>query len=212
MNDVTITRVPGTLMNVNSYLVESSDSVVIVDGMLTVSDAKAVRDRLDAHAKPVRGLVVTHAHPDHYAGAFEMLRGRSDVPILSTAAVKAAIERDDEAKNRIVGPMMGAEWPTQRRFPDRIVEREVALGELTFRVRDLGPGESPADSVWWLDERRLFVGDLVYNGMHAYLADGQFAAWLEQLAALEATLDRDAILYVGHGDPAGRELLGVQRR
>lgn len=212
MSNVTITRVAGTVMNVNSYLVESDDSIVIVDGMLTVSDARAVRARIDERKKPVRGLVVTHAHPDHYAGAFEILRGLLDVPIVSTAAVKDTIMRDDAVKDGIVGPMMGGEWPGERRFPDRVVSDQVELGDLTFRVDDLGPAESPADSLWSLDERRLFVGDLVYNGMHAYLADGHYAEWLAQLVALEAKLDRDAVLYVGHGEPAGRELLQTQRR
>jgi glyoxylase-like metal-dependent hydrolase (beta-lactamase superfamily II) len=160
----------------------------------------------------VRGLVVTHAHPDHYAGAHHILRGLEDVPIVATAPVKRIIERDDAVKHRIVGPMMGAEWPGERRFPDRVVTGDARLGDIAFRVRDLGPGESPADSLWLLDEQHVFVGDLVYNGMHAYLADGHHAAWLACLDELERTLDREATLYVGHGEPAGVELIRAQRR
>jgi glyoxylase-like metal-dependent hydrolase (beta-lactamase superfamily II) len=212
MSTPTVTRIAGTLMNVNSYLIATRDSVVVVDGMLTVGDARAVRAHLDQRGVPLRGLVVTHAHPDHYAGAAEILRDRADVPILATAAVKAAIERDDAVKDRIVGPMMGAEWPARRRFPDRVVAGEVALGDITLRVRDLGPGESPADSVWALDERHLFVGDLVYHGMHAYLADGYHREWLAVLDALAASVDPDATLYVGHGAPGGVELIAAQRR
>jgi len=212
MDQNVITRVGGSLMNVNSYVVESADSLVVVDGMLTLSDARAVRRRIDEARKPLRGLIVTHAHPDHYAGAAEILRGLDDVPILATPPVKRIIERDDAVKDRIVGPMMGNEWPPSRRFPDRVVTEAIDLGDLTFRVRDLGPGESPADSVWSLDERTLFVGDLVYNGMHAYLADGLFTEWLAVLARLETELDPDATLYVGHGQPAGPGLIATQRR
>jgi len=158
-------------MNVNSYLVESAESLVLVDGMLTVSDARAVRARLESSSKPLRGLLVTHAHPDHYAGAAEILAGREQVPIYSTRAVRDMIARDDALKDQIVGPMMGDQWPTRRRFPDAIVDGTLELGDLRFSVKDLGCGESPADSIWSLDERTLFVGDLVYNGMHAYLTD-----------------------------------------
>jgi glyoxylase-like metal-dependent hydrolase (beta-lactamase superfamily II) len=212
MSKTSITRISGTLMNVNSYLVETEDAVVIVDGMLTVSDARAVRARIDERKKPLAGLVVTHAHPDHYAGAGEILRGLDQVPIVATAAVKSVIERDDAVKDTIVGPMMGDEWPSERRFPDRTVKDSAELGQLTFQVRDMGPGESPADSLWSLDERRVFVGDLVYNGMHAYLADGSYREWLACLDELERTLDRDATLYVGHGEPAGVEIIAAQRR
>ena len=55
-------------MPVNTYLVEAPDGVVIVDGMLTVTDAGRVRGELDRIGKPVLGAIVTHAHPDHYAG------------------------------------------------------------------------------------------------------------------------------------------------
>jgi glyoxylase-like metal-dependent hydrolase (beta-lactamase superfamily II) len=132
MDKNAITRVGGSLMNVNSYLVESRDSLVVVDGMLTLSDARAVRRRIDEAGKPLRGLIVTHAHPDHYAGAAEILRG--------------------------------------------------------------------------------LVGDLVYNGMHAYLADGLSTEWLALLDRLEAELDPAATLYVGHGRPAGLGLIATQRR
>ena len=131
---------------------------------------------------------------------------------MATQAVKNCIERDDAVKNEIVGPMMGTEWPTARRFPDRVVQNHTQLGDIGFRVRDLGPGESPADSLWLLDESHVFVGDLVYNGMHAYLADGCYDDWLTRLAELESSTDRDATLYVGHGEPAGVQLFATQRR
>lgn len=211
MQTPNIIRIRGSVMDVNSYLIETADSIVVVDGMLTTSDARAVRAHIAERGKPLRGLVVTHAHPDHYAGAHEILRGH-DVPYLATASVAAAIARDDATKDRIVGPMMGAEWPVERRFPTAIAAARVELGDVTFTVRDVGPGESPADSLWFLDDRRLFVGDLVYNGMHAYLADGHHAPWIAILDQLAATLDQDAMLYVGHGEPGGRALLAAQRR
>jgi len=199
-------------MDVNSYLVEQGDTIVVVDGMLTVSDARAVRAHIDERGKILAGLVVTHAHPDHYAGAAEILRGRSNVPIVATDAVRRAIERGDAAKNAIVGPMMGDEWPSRRQFPNQTVVGSVELGSLSFSVRELGAGESPADSLWFLDESRIFVGDLVYNGLHAYLADGHYEDWLACLEQMHSSLDRGATLYVGHGQPGGVELLAAQKR
>jgi glyoxylase-like metal-dependent hydrolase (beta-lactamase superfamily II) len=213
MSQIKIHRVEGSVMAVNSYLVESSSGVVVIDGMLTVSDARAVRRALDEIGKPVHGGVVTHAHPDHYAGFAELLRGL-DVPLFATAAVRRAIERDDEVKNAIVGPMMGDEWPKLRVFPDHEVTpgTDVVLGDLRFTVEDVGGAESPADSLWRLDERTLFVGDLVYSGMHAYLADGFAAEWVTYLSQLERTVPADSTLYVGHGAPGGLELVAAQKR
>jgi glyoxylase-like metal-dependent hydrolase (beta-lactamase superfamily II) len=208
-----IHRVEGRVMDVNAYLIEAHSGLVLVDGMLTLSDARAVRDRIDAIGKPVLAAVVTHAHPDHYAGLAEILRGR-DVPIASTAAVRLAIERDDALKDSIVGPMMGAEWPALRTFPtqDIAADGSVQFGGITLQVTDVGAAESPADSVYRFGERSFFVGDLVYARKHAYLADGFATAWLACLERLERELPKDAVLYVGHGAPAGRELFAAQRR
>ena len=211
-----VVRIEGSVMKVNSYVVESAAGVLIVDGMLTVSDARTVRRHIDALGRPVLGAVVTHAHPDHYAGFHEMLRG-IETKVYATAQVRKAIEQDDPIKDAIVGQMMGAEWPELRVFPQSDVAAGSALsladGALVLGVRDVGPAESPADSLWMLDERAYFVGDLVYNGMHAYLADGYHHEWLQVLDRLQGELDPDATLFVGHGEPGpARVLLGAQRR
>lgn len=209
---VRVDRVEGDVMAVNSYVVHGPTGVVIVDGQLTVSDARKVRKAADAVGTPLAGVLITHSHPDHYAGIKVLLDG-IDVPIIATERVAEVIRRDDEIKNGIVGPMMGAEWPTERVFPNQTVAPDavVELGGLEFQVRDLGPGESPADSMWLLNESTVFAGDVAVHGMHAYLADGYAEEWLHNIDRLQATLPAAATLYVGHGAPAGLEILTAQR-
>jgi glyoxylase-like metal-dependent hydrolase (beta-lactamase superfamily II) len=213
MSTLRIERIAGQVMPVNSFVVHGPKGVVVVDGMLTVSDAARVRAAVERAGAPLAGVLVTHPHPDHYAGLAHIV-GPDEVPIVATRDVAAVIRRDDALKDRIVGPMMGADWPTRRLFPDHLVEggEEVSLGGLTFRVEELGPGESDMDSLWWLDPGTVFAGDLAYNGMHAYLADGRWADWLASLEALETRLDGEVTLHVGHGEPGTKALLAQQRR
>jgi glyoxylase-like metal-dependent hydrolase (beta-lactamase superfamily II) len=208
-----IDRVAGRVMPVNSFLVHGPDGLVVVDGMLTVSDAALVRQAIDEADLPLAGVVITHPHPDHYAGLWHLV-GDDDVPIVATRAVDEIIRRDDNIKNDVVGPMMGAEWPTTRRFPNQAVESggEVRLGGVRLGVEELGPGESHIDSVWHVDHVNLFAGDVAYNGMHAFLADGHWDHWLATLSRLERELPADVTLHVGHGPPAGKEQLAAQRR
>jgi glyoxylase-like metal-dependent hydrolase (beta-lactamase superfamily II) len=208
-----IDRIEGRVMPVNAFLVHGPDGVVVVDGMLTVTDAALVRQAIDDTGYPLAGVVVTHPHPDHYAGLAHLV-GTDDVPIVATNAVDAIIRRDDQLKDEVVGPMMGDEWPTRRVFPNRILNNgdDVRLGGLTLSVRELGPGESHVDSMWQLDENTIFAGDIAYNGMHAYLADGRWREWLVTLDRVEEDLPDDVTLYVGHGPPGGKDLLAGQRR
>jgi len=210
-NRVRVERIEGTVMPVNSYIVEGPEGLVIIDGQLTVSDAATVRAAVDGFGRPVAALIVTHGHPDHYAGAAAILDG-SSAPVVSTSAVAAVVVRDDAEKDSVVGPMMGDEWPTVRRFPDEIVEggTSITLGGLEFEVRDLGPGESDDDTIWSIGQNTVFSGDIAYNDMHAYLLDGHFDDWLALLARLEAELSADAELHVGHGEPTDRSVLSRQ--
>ena len=101
------------------------------------------------------------------------------------------------------------------RVPDQLVEpgEELAFGDLELAVRDLGPGESPHDCIWFLgeDQSTVFCGDQGYNHMHCYLADGHWERWLANLDRLVADLPAGVTLLPGHGDRAERELLAWQR-
>jgi hypothetical protein len=90
---------------------------------------------------------------------------------------------------------------------------ELAFGSIELAVEDLGPGESPHDSIWLLGEGReqVFSGDQAYNHMHGFLADGHWESWLTNIAGLEQRLPETAVLHVGHGEPASPGLLAWQR-
>jgi glyoxylase-like metal-dependent hydrolase (beta-lactamase superfamily II) len=159
-------------------------------------------------------VLVTHSHPDHYGGIVELVAG-DEVPVIATEGVDAVIRRDDAVKEEILRPMFGDEWPARRTFPSRTVSdgESLDLVGARFTVRDLGPGESPHDSIWPLgdDNRIVFLGDQVYDHKHSYLADGFCEQWLANIQRLEDDLPGDATLYIGHGGPANPALFAWQR-
>ena len=85
-----IERVTGTAdtVPVNAYVIEGTDGVAVVDGTLTVSGGRALRARIEAIGKPLAGVLVTHAHPDHYGGQFALAVCRQE-----TGHLSAALER-----------------------------------------------------------------------------------------------------------------------
>jgi len=189
--------------------------VVVIDATLTVSDGAALRSRVDALDKPLLGVVITHTHPDHYGGLAELVRGLH-VPVFATAGVSDVIRRDDPVKEQILRPMFGDQWVHARMFPNQVVAdgEVVALDGIRLRVTDLGPGESPHDSVWTLvdDPSVVFSADVAYDRRHCYLADGFFVEWLANIDRVRREVAVGATLHPGHGEPCGVEVLDWQER
>lgn len=201
---------------VNSYLVEGDSGVVSVDAPLLVSDARAFRARLDALGKPLAGVLITHPHPDHYNGITELVDGL-DVPIIALSDVDTEIRERDADKRAQWEPVFGDNWPKTTTFPNRVVpaEEAVELAGLRFTPVDLGVGESVSETVWMLDGQRppvAFVGDLVFEGNHPYLADGTTGAWIDSLTRAQRLLDPVTVLYVGHGTPVGHPTSVLQEQ
>jgi glyoxylase-like metal-dependent hydrolase (beta-lactamase superfamily II) len=201
---------------VNAYLVETDSGVVGIDGLLTVSAAREMRSALDRLGKPLHAVLLTHSHPDHYAGLVEIVAAGDDLPIVAPQGVIDTITADDAMKDQIVGSLFGDDWPTNRVFPNTPIRdgESLTFDGATFTVIDLGPSESPHDSPWVLgdDEQVVFLGDQIYDHKHSYLADGFYAEWLANIETLRARFPDDAVFYIGHGGPVGRDMWDWQRR
>jgi glyoxylase-like metal-dependent hydrolase (beta-lactamase superfamily II) len=199
---------------VNSYLVEGSEGVIAIDAPLLLSDGRAFRARLQALRKPLLAVLITHPHPDHYNTIGELLAGE-EVPVIAHRDVDREIRASDEAKRAQWGPMFGVEWPASVTFPNRTIsdEETVEFGDVRFTAWDFGPCESETETIWLLGDGEVaFVGDLAFNGTHAYLADGHTDAWLRAIDRAEEALAGVHTLYVGHGAAGVPALLADQRR
>ena len=210
-------RAAETGLFVNSYLIEGESSVVVVDTSLLASDIRALRARLKALHKPLRAILVTHAHPDHFNGVAGLVRD-NEVPVYAAGPVGRAITEIADAKRAQWAPVYGEEWPAETYYPNSLLAdgEQVKVDELAFTVCELGPAESHADSYITLTADGLaptaFTGDLAFHGTHPYTADGHSAAWLAALDVLAGDLTQIRTLYPGHGDPAGLGMLDDQRR
>jgi glyoxylase-like metal-dependent hydrolase (beta-lactamase superfamily II) len=210
-------RAAETGLLVNSYLIEGDEGVLVVDTNLLVSDIEALRARLDALKKPLTGVVVTHAHPDHFNGVFGLVKDR-EVPVYAAHSVARVIQEIAEAKRAQWSPTYGEEWPAETYYPNTLVAdgEPIRFEGTAVSLHEVGPAESHADSYLLVrfpgGYPVAFIGDLAFHGTHPFTADGHSGAWLAALNVLSDRLAEVRVLYPGHGEPAGPQVLADQRR
>lgn len=204
---------------VNGYLIETANGVVAIDSALTVSESKELKVELDSINKPLLAVLLTHPHPDHVAGVTYLVPRSSsgDIPIISLESVERIMNATEEAKHAQWTPVFKEEWISKWSYPNQNVrDREAfTFDGLTYRVHDFGPGgDSDANSIWILENgpRVAFVGDLIFNGHHPYIADDHIQDWLKNLDRARGLLANITTIYPGHGQPGSLDLLNSQER
>lgn len=199
----------------NAYIIEGIRSLVIIDSTLAVSTSRALKEKADSIKKPVSAVLITHGHPDHYNGVIELIKG-TKIPVIASSGVDKVIRDSDTDKEKQWKPVFKDEWPSKRAFPSEIIKsgEKLSVDGMTFTNHDLGPGESHSDSYWLLeaDETKYaFIGDVVLNGVHAYLSDGHSIEWLKNIDKLKQELKSISTIYPGHGEPGDLSLLDWQK-
>jgi glyoxylase-like metal-dependent hydrolase (beta-lactamase superfamily II) len=90
------------MLKVNAFIVEADKELVIVDTTLTMTDSKALKQKADSLGKPVAGIILTHGHPDHVAGTYNISPdGNIPVYALKYSSI-SSIERSLDAGSIIL--------------------------------------------------------------------------------------------------------------
>ena len=189
----------------SATLIYGEHDAVLIDCFLTIGQSKQLIDFVNASGKNLTYIYITHPHGDHFFGLKLMLDhfpGAKAITSASSAADMVA---------HINPETVDAFW--RPRFPGQIVDELVAPGALEGDSFEL-EGQSlqiieggftdthNSTSVWVPSIGLLVAGDVVYNGIHAYLTETTSATRKEWIKAL----DRLALLkpnYVvsGHKQP-----------
>jgi len=199
---------PGT-GTVNTYWIETpGDGLVVIDVQRDLVHAAQALAAVKAVGKPVRAILITHAHPDHYTGIGLFRQAFPGVPVYSSKATADAIRNDTYGAN--AGEQADAPDITPREFvaPGVTFDGDTTLqiDGLTIIARELGAGEAPATTAYYLPStRELFPGDAILNRLHGPLREAHTGPWLGVLDRLEAMYPNVTIVHPGHGASGPKE-------
>lgn len=186
----------------NAGFVVTGAGVVVFDalGSPALGDAliAAIRKQTD---EPIRLLVVSHYHADHFYGIPAFRRIGAEVVADARAREylnSEAAEQRLAQRRGIIGPQLGKSFTLP--LPDRWIEKNETfhMGGIDFALHRLGPAHSPDDLAMLVEpDGVLFSGDIVYAGRVPFIGEAKTRTWLvaiDRLLALPAK-----IMLPGHG-------------
>ncbi len=190
----------------NAGFVVTPAGVVVFDTLGSPSLAQAMLQRIRAVTRqPVRRVIVSHYHADHYYGVQVFKDAGAEVWAHEAARGvigSEAAQQRFEQRQQILGHWIN---PKTQRFPAPDVwlsgDTDFELGGLHFRLRHVGPAHAPEDLVMLVQEDGvLFAGDLVFKGRVPFVGEADSGLWLAALDKMMALQPKT--LVPGHGGAA----------
>ncbi len=193
--------------NSNAGFVVTDEGVVVFDALGTpaLGDALLAQIRRIT-SKPVRRVVVSHYHSDHFYGLQAMVEAGADV--WAHRSVRDYLATDAPALRLAERRESLAPWVTDEARivePHRYVDGDSSftLGGVTFHLYAAGPAHTPEDMMMLVEEEGvLFAGDLIFAGRVPFVGDADPRAWLDALDALAGR--KPSVVVTGHG-PASKD-------
>jgi cyclase len=189
-------------------IVIGANGVLVVESMLNERLANQVLRyvRELAGDKPIRYLVNTVYHGDHYYGNY--LFPTSTTIVMHTES-KKYIDSKFEADRRFMINLMGNDKgldDVKPRAGDIMIDHDTSidLGGRIVELKVFGQGQTKGDLFVWLpQEKAMFTSNAVLAEQPAlpWLLEGNHDLSLQALRKLKAFSPPDAIIIPGHGRP-----------
>ncbi|BBP05631.1 MBL fold metallo-hydrolase [Sulfuriferula plumbiphila] len=197
--------------NGNAGFVVTDDGVVAIDALGTPTlGRRMIATIRKVTRQPVRYLILTHTHPDHYYGAQAFVEAFPDIKVISHKgsvdyAYSSTIQRS-VAYRKVFLPtdMKGfkAVVPNVLIDAPRFGKTTFKLGAKTFDLYNVDYQHSHGDLVLHQAEDNIvWISDLAFNGRITFMGDGHYKSALEGQKWLLQTFPDARLMVPGHGAP-----------
>jgi len=203
-------------MLATASLVIGTEGVVVVDAGFTLGQGEAIADRVAATGLPLRSILITHEHPDHYLGVASLLARWPGTPLLAAPEVVAGIAATGEAKLAQWRPNLGDRLPTSPTVPQALTTPVLDLDGERIEVLSLGQGDCASNTAVHVPSAdTVIAGDFAYSGTHVWLVETDHESrrvWQANLDRLIALAPRTVIAgHVSPGSSTGADVLTTTR-
>ena len=172
-----------------STLIYGDRDAVLTDPGMTEDQARVLGDWVAAKRRNVTDIFITHGHGDHFFAA-GLLAERFGARVVATAGTIAQMQ-GSVATRPMLWDKLYQGIPTSPVTAVTVPGDRFTLEGYDLVMVDVGHADADGNSVLHVPDLGLVVaGDVIYNGVHMYLAQsatlGGFGAWREAIDKVDA--------------------------
>ena len=200
-NLVTVHQFVGdAVIEVSSYVIELPSKLVLIDSQFSRSDALEFLKFTKNLRKPIERIIVTSARLDHHLGA-DVFKNIAPIYALTETILDITSTAQFVLTNLKQNLQQGI-VPTMVTFPTKTLNEGFELIDgVLFSFTKLTKTESNANLIISLPiQKIIFPGDLVSNQVHLYLAEKNFANWINALTVFQKNYNFFSV-FLSHGMP-----------
>ena len=189
----------------SSTMIYGERDAVLVDTFLTAEASQALADWVMASGKNLTTIYLTHGHGDHFFG-IGLLKQR-----FPHARAVARPDIVEAMRHELDPPYFDSFWNS--RFPGQLPEQLAVAEALEGNTIELEGHELVMVDTGYTDTALstslhvpsidlVVAGDVAYNGVHPYMAEGNPESWAKWIAALDKLeLLKPRAVVAGHKRP-----------
>ena len=182
-----------------STLIYGREDAVLTDPGLTEDQARVLGDWVAGHGRNVTDIFITHGHGDHWFAA-GLLADRFGARVVATAGTIAQMQGGVATRPLLWDKLYTGIPPSPVTAVTVPGDRFMLEGHDLVMV-DVGHADTDDNSVLHVPDLGLVVaGDVIYNGVHMYLAQsvavGGLGPWRDAIDQVEALEPRHIV--AGH--------------
>jgi glyoxylase-like metal-dependent hydrolase (beta-lactamase superfamily II) len=182
-----------------STLIYGAEDAVLTDPAMTTEQARALGDWVASHDRNVTDIFITHGHGDHWFAA-GLLAERFGARVVASAGTIAQMHGNAAARPLLWDKIYDDIPPTPVTAVT-VPDNRFTLEGHELVIVEVGQTDSDDTTVLHVPDLDLVVaGDVIYNGVHMYLAQtviaGGFEPWRDAIDKVEALGPRHIV--AGH--------------